>query len=547
MNIMKIINKLGKVTAFIQKMSTRKKLIVGAGLLVLLIVLIIAVSSGDKSHEPATVAEVTRGDFTVTVTEEGNLKSMDTIDIRCEVEGHNITIVSLVEEGTYITEDDVADSKILVELDSSQFEEDLNRQKISMRSAEAAYTQAEKELEIQKKQNESDLNAAQMKVKFSRMDLEKYLGSELAERTINDTVNYQELIYDQALGGEARQSMLKFEGDIDLAKADLSRAKTKLENVIKMEKEGFVSSSDLEYAELDHKRMKNTVKQQEIARDLFVRYEFTKKTEELVSNYLESINELERTKTRSQAKLVKAQIDLESKKSRFDLEKERVEKLTDQVEKCTIRATNPGLVTYAQGRRWEEPLKEGSTVRKQQTLLTIPNLSKMGVDVNIQESHIDKIEKGQLANIKLEAFPDRPLTGKVVKIGIMPDSQHRWLSPDVKVYKVEIEIEGKHDYLKPGMSCDVEVVMDEIKDVLMIPVQAVMLHEGKKVCVVSSSSELREVEVGDYNNEYVEIRRGLKQGEKVLLYKPENLPSKLISLPKSKQKAAAEPLRKESP
>lgn len=520
------------VKLFKQALSRRKPVLGGLAVIVLIFILLAMSGARGPSAKESTVTPAKRGDFTVSVTEEGNLKSLDTIDIRCEVEGRNITIISLIEEGTYITEDDVADSRILVQLDSSSFEEQLNRQKISLMSAGASYTQAREELEIQRKQSESDVNAAEMKLKFEHMDLEKYLGAGLAEKAISDTVSYQELLNSEDLGGEAKQSQLKFESDIDLAQSDLTRAESKLNSTKKMEKKGWVSTSDLELAKLDHKRSRNSVQQQEIAQDLFLRYGFPKKIEQLISNYLEAINELDRTRTRVKSRLVKAEIDVESKEAKYSLEKEQVEKLTTQVEKCTIRATSPGLVTYSSIRRWEEPLKEGSTVRKSQKLLTIPNLTKMGADVSVQEASIDKIKEGQVAVIQLEAFPDRPLTGLVTKIAIMPDAQNRWMSPDVKVYKVEVEISGEYDFLKPGMTCDVEIIVEKIKDVILVPIQAVMLHEGRKVCVVASSPpEIREVEPGAYNEKFVEIRRGLKEGEKVLLYKPVPFPTRTVPLP----------------
>ena len=79
-------------------------------------------------------------------------------------------------------------------------------------------------------------------------------------------------------------------------------------------------------------------------------------------------------------------------------------------------------------------------------------------------------------------------------------------------------------------------MIEELKDVLYVPVQAVTTHKGKKVCVVASSTlELREVETGPYNNKFVQICRGLSETEKVLLYRPDPLPSKIVLLPKLKE------------
>jgi hypothetical protein len=77
-----------------------------------------------RSPEPAGIDRIgstfaaLRGDLMVTVTESGTIKARDTIDIRSEVwrEG---TIIRLVPEGTYITQEDVDAGRILVELDSS--------------------------------------------------------------------------------------------------------------------------------------------------------------------------------------------------------------------------------------------------------------------------------------------------------------------------------------------------------------------------------------------------------------------------------------------
>lgn len=528
--------------------SHKKPVTIGASLIILIFILLIVFVPGGPPLNKSTMTIVKKGDFTVTVTEEGSLKSLDTIDIRCEVEGHNITIISLIEEGTYITEEDVADSRILVELDSSKLKENLSRQEISLRSAEASYNQAKEELEIQRKQCESDINNARMKMKFKHMDLKKHLGTTLAEKVLKeDTVSYEDLVNSKDLGGEARKNKLRFESGIDVAQADLKRADGKLASTKRMQEKGWLSASDLELAELDHKRSQNSLEQEKIDQELFLKYDFPKKTEESLSNYLESISEYDRTCSRTESKLIKAEIDVDSKEARYKLEKEQVEKSTDQVEKCTIRATNPGLVTYASRRRWEDPLKEGSTVRKSQPLLTIPNLAKMGVDVSIQEASIDKIEEEQEVIMHLEAFPDRKLKGKVIKIGIMPDSRNRWWAADLKVYKVEIEIKGEHDFLKPGMSCEVEILAEEVKDVLMVPIQTVMMHKEKKVCVTAASSPVaREVETGPFNEKFVEIKRGLKEGERVLLYKPTPFPSKMILLPELEEKELPEPENKKA-
>ncbi len=85
-----------------------------------------------------------------------------------------------------------------------------------------------------------------------------------------------------------------------------------------------------------------------------------------------------------------------------------------------------------------------------------------------------------------------------------------------------MSIDGTHDFIKTGMSAKVEIIIDELQDVLIVPIQAVITQEGKKVCycLKKNRPQKREVETGSFNNDFVEIKSGLVEGEKVLLNPP---------------------------
>jgi multidrug efflux pump subunit AcrA (membrane-fusion protein) len=148
----------------------------------------------------------------------------------------------------------------------------------------------------------------------------------------------------------------------------------------------------------------------------------------------------------------------------------------------------------------------------------------MSVNVKIPESYIKKVKKGLKARITVDAFPDETLTGEITKVGVLPDSQNRWMNPDLKVYLTTIAIDGTHDWVKPGMSAKVEILVNHLDDVVYIPVQAVSPGNGKQLCHVASGfgSERREIEVGQFNDEFIEVKSGLKEGERVLLRQPES-------------------------
>jgi HlyD family secretion protein len=111
----------------------------------------------------------------------------------------------------------------------------------------------------------------------------------------------------------------------------------------------------------------------------------------------------------------------------------------------------------------------------------------------------------------------------VLNVAPLPDPQHGWLDPGVKVYTTQVSIDGAHDVLKPGMSAKVKIFVEQLNDVEIAPVQVVANRGGKKVCyVVTDDGDLseREVETGLFNDTFVEITDGLEVGEKVLLVPP---------------------------
>ena len=105
-----------------------------------------------------------------------------------------------------------------------------------------------------------------------------------------------------------------------------------------------------------------------------------------------------------------------------------------------------------------------------------------------------------------------------------------WMNPDLKVYSTDIRIEGTHESLKTGMTAMVEVIIEELKDVISVPIQTVVNIEGKKVCYVASvtGTQQREVETGSFNDDFVEIKSGLSQGEQVLLNPPRMIESEAM-------------------
>ncbi len=347
-------------------------------------------------------------------------------------------------------------------------------------------------------------------------------------------IDFDQYAHIEVLGdGEAKQKLRKFDDDLQVAKKELGQATVTIEGTKRLFEKGFVTRNDLQRDEIafDNSRLK--VQTAETARDLYLKYDFPKAAEESLSKFLDSVRELDKTRRQAISKLAQAEARLKSAIGQFEVQSRQRKDYQEQREKCLITAKKSGLVVYGAGGDQmfyyggEERIREGATVRERQAIITIPDMTRMSVNVKIHETYIKKVSKGQKARITVDAFQDKVLTGEVTKVGVLPDSQNRWMNPDMKVYAVTVAIDGTHDWVKPGMSSKVEIMVKRLDDVVQIPVQAVSLNEGKQVCYVVGGlkPERREITIGEFTDEFIEIKNGLKEGDRVLLRTPDGVES----------------------
>jgi multidrug resistance efflux pump len=496
--------------------------------------------TASSDNRPSTFT-VRRDDLRITVTEGGSIRARKTIEVKCEVDAgrEGVRITSIVPEGTYITQEDVNNGKVLVRLDSAALEEELTQREIDFASAEARYTQAKEANDIQVNQNESSIADAELKVRFALMDLQKYLGkgatgslTEGLNEGAYATYHIASLLEDSnSLEGSASGAEIKrLKDNIVLSEQQLEKARDQLAGTIKLHDANYVSHLELKTDQLSVTSSTFKKERDELTMDLFELYDFPKQVEQLLSDYEESKRKLERTYAECRSKLAQKQADLKSAESRYQSRKERLNKTIRNIERCIIKAPAPGLVTYGSGSsgdryrrmRGSGIIAEGETVYQRQTIISLPDTADMMAEIDVHESSVDKVRPGQRAKIVMDAFPDKTFQGEVLKVAPMPNQERGWFSPNLKVYTTQVVIEGSHDFLKPGMSAKVEILVERLDDVIIAPVQTVANLEGKKVsyCLTPDGVEQRVVQTGSFNDTFVQIIDGLQVGEKVLLSPP---------------------------
>jgi HlyD family secretion protein len=439
---------------------------------------------------------VTRGDLQIIVTERGELESAKTIDVRCDVEGRQIKIVEIVNEGTAVKKDD-----IVVKFDTEELTKAFQDQEVKWKQADGKANASREELKVQENKKESEIDKAKLALILADLEYEKYFHAKGEYLKLLDT---------------SKSAVAKAERELEIAKEEHKNFQIVVNR-------GFETPETLRRAET--KVLENELLVTSARKDLYILENFTKRGQQakLESTARDAKSELERTKSSTQAAVLKAKSELEAAEDTAKIEKRSLERLKKQLDACIIKAPQDGIIVYANDRYWDEQsrVRPGALVYYQQTLFRLPDLTKMRVKVKVHESQIKKVKKEQDVEVLLEALANKVLHGKVINVATLADNRGPWDERGVKEYVTEVSIDDLplEANLKPGMTAEVRIIAQQHKNVLMVPVQAICEREGEHYAFLQTGSSItkRTVTVGDNNEKFIIVTKGLEEGEKVAL------------------------------
>lgn len=390
----------------------------------------------------------------ISVSEDGNIESASNVDVKCEILGGS-TILWIVEDGKQVEAGDV-----IVRLDESAIDTLLNTQKIAAEKAAALKIQAEQ-----------DYEAAKIAVEE----------------------------YENGLFVMEQQTL---EANVKIALENLRGAENLRNHTEVMFRKGFVTKQQLEADQFGVQRSELELKSAQTG--------------------LKNLQDYTKRKMLTQLKAARdaAEARKRSEEAAWNLEVSNLKKLEAQMLLCVIKAPQAGMVIHAneRDRRSSEiTIKEGAAVRERQSLIQLPDLTKMQVKAKVHESKIELLKIGMPARISVQ---DRIYHGKVIAVANQPEPGS-WFSASVKEYAATVSIDGSIDGLKPGMTAEVEMFVADIPDALTVNVSAVV-EQGKGnygVWVVKDDGELerRPVLIGRTNENVIEIKDGIVEGEMVVL------------------------------
>jgi HlyD family secretion protein len=451
-----------------------------------------------KREEPVPVFAVQEGPLTISVTSGGSIQSRDKVVISSELEGVN-TVIWVIDEGTNVQTGD-----LLLEFDASELIEKRNEQEVVVANAESSLTISKEKLGITQGDCDALTIDREVELMLAKMALSKYQD------------------------GDFPQQLSEIEADIALADEEVQRAKEKQSWSQRLAKADFLTRTELQADELALKRKQIDYAMAKTKLNVLTNYTMLQQRATLESALRRAERALVRTEWSNKANLRQVESEMRARQREFDRATNRLALLSFQISKSKIYAPTNGVVLYTStvliSRRqwWIKPLAVGSTAVERQELIYIPIESGMVVEIMVPEASLNKVDNGMPARVKIDAFPGRLFNGRLVKIGILPDGQSSQLNPDLKLYKCEIECDFNDSVIRPGMSCDVELIKESYDRTLYVPVQCVVRVDGKPRVYVKEDNNWvpRPVRVGLDNNRMIQIIEGVKANEEVMLAPP---------------------------
>jgi membrane fusion protein, heavy metal efflux system len=159
----------------------------------------------------------------------------------------------------------------------------------------------------------------------------------------------------------------------------------------------------------------------------------------------------------------------------------------------------------------ERNISLGGTVETNKTLFRIADLSRLIVEGDVFESDVSKVKLGQDARIRLDAYPNKVFTGKVTFVASQLDPQKRTLH-------LWVSVDNREGLLKPELFARVALVFKPNREVLTVPVGAIIDDGAEKLVFVKNGNQFirRDVATGVSDDRYIEITDGLRPGDKVV-------------------------------
>jgi HlyD family secretion protein len=299
----------------------------------------------------------------------------------------------------------------------------------------------------------------------------------------------------------------------------------------------LLSQQQLEIANAEFEKLKAT--QNSEIEDLESDFELSRISQEISRiNFEQAVYESEVTKKEINLKLESSNIALTRAKEQIE-NKKKIQKEEQFQKSISIRQLTatldeanssinalfvvspaPGIAirteNWMTGQKWsvsDQPYSGTSVI-------DLPDLTEMMAEVKVNEVDVSKVLPGQKVEIRPDAYSDSIYIGEVKTVANL--AQNKDYKTKIKIFPVQIKINGKSKSLLPGLTVSCKIIINEVPDVLFIPLEALFKEMGSEYVYVKSGTgfKRRDIKVGSTNTDFAIVTEGLTEKEEIALSDP---------------------------
>jgi multidrug efflux pump subunit AcrA (membrane-fusion protein) len=297
------------------------------------------------------------------------------------------------------------------------------------------------------------------------------------------------------------------------------------------------AQQQLEIATAEFEKLKAT--QQSEIEDLESDLEISRISQEISKiNFDQAVYESEVTKKEINLKLETANIALARAKEQIENKKKiqqeeiyqktlNIKQLTATLDDATrsvnslfVISPSSGIAILKDNWMTNQKWQVGDQPYSGTSLIELPDMDAMLAEVKINEVDIAKVATGLKVEIKPDAFSDSTFKGKVTAVANL--AQNKDSKSKIKIFPVQIVIDGKSKSLLPGLTVSCKIIIREIPGILYIPIDAIFKDQTNDFVYARTNSGFKRkpVKIGSVNSDFAIISEGLKENEELALTDP---------------------------
>ena len=459
-------------------------------------------ASSGESRAPDRIYPVKRGEMVIGIMLKGSVNAKTKHKLALEAPWAT-KLIRVVDENKRVKKGDV-----VAEFEAADLLLRIDDYKLTIEQTKKDLAIALEERAVLVSTNKADIRLARDKVTDCEDAYSKYVRLEGPRDRDTAELNISEA-----------------ETELSEAKEAVATAKNEYETtVFATEDEENKAQQAVTDAEKKRESAETKLNSAILERKLFKRYTYPNKLKTLRNNLAQAKLDYEKTKVRTQSLLTQKNNQIYRYEITIRNNERQLKRHSSWLPMLTLIAPVDGIVTYGDpDRLWGNPeVKVGMDGRRKQVIITIPDMSRMIVDVNLPEQYRSKVAVGDPVIITPESIQTIKIRGKIASIASLPVNIIPWDKSTPKIYRTVVDFSDDNPKIVSGMSVQVEVVSRILKDVISIPIEAVF-EEGGKLLVyrkASSGPEKVNVRIGATSDSAVEVTEGLSEGDEVYLYRP---------------------------